>query len=251
MDRGIVYRKEKEQYRMNIQKTVKEVIKKLKALADPERLAFAKKSYPTAMTVIGVTVPEQRRVEKELKKTLRNVSKEEVLDVVSALVDTGIFECQHVAYKVLSENKNALSSLDQTDLKRIGKNLDNWVSVDNYAGLLVGPAWRDGRISDKTIHGWARSHDFWKRRAAVVCTVALNQKARGGEGDPKRTLEVCRRVVRDKEEMVAKALSWALRELAKRDIPPVKAFLSEHEGELPARVLREVKKKIETGKKGG
>jgi hypothetical protein len=49
--------------------------------------------------------------------------------------------------------------------------------------------------------------------------------------------------------MVVKALSWALRELAKRDPASVVRFMSEEDGRLAARVRREVQSKIETGRK--
>ena len=85
--------------------------------------------------------------------------------------------------------------------------------------------------------------------AAVVCTVALNSKARGGQGDTSRTLMICRRLVEDRDDMVVKAMSWALRELAKRDPAAVRGFLAEHETALAPRVKREVRNKLETGLK--
>jgi 3-methyladenine DNA glycosylase AlkD len=130
-----------------------------------------------------------------------------------------------------------------------GEGMDNWVSTDYIAGFLAGPAWRDGRIPDNVIHRLATSDDRWWRRAAIVCTVALNQKARGGSGDAGRTLEVCEIVAGDRDEMVSKGLSWALRELAKRDVNPVIEFLSQHEEKLSKNVVREVRRKIETGRK--
>jgi 3-methyladenine DNA glycosylase AlkD len=131
----------------------------------------------------------------------------------------------------------------------LGEGIDNWVSVDCFAGYIAGPAWREGQISDEVIESWAKSEDKWWRRTAVVCTVALNQKARGGEGDPERTLKLCGLVVDDQEDMVAKSLSWALRELAKREAKPVIEFVNQNENILPKRVVREVKRKIETGRK--
>ena len=83
----------------------------------------------------------------------------------------------------------------------------------------------------------------------MVATVALNQKARGGLGDSKRTLEICKLVVDDHQEMIVKALSWALRELAKIDKEPVIEFVKENENRLHKKVLREVKNKLETGLK--
>ena len=56
-------------------------------------------------------------------------------------------------------------------------------------------------------------------------------------------------LVKDRDDMVVKALSWALRELAKRDSKSVREFLAEHEHELAPRVLREVNNKLEFGLK--
>jgi 3-methyladenine DNA glycosylase AlkD len=49
--------------------------------------------------------------------------------------------------------------------------------------------------------------------------------------------------------MVVKALSWSLRELAKRDHLSVRAFVAEHEKRLAPTVLREVRNKLNTGLK--
>jgi 3-methyladenine DNA glycosylase AlkD len=49
--------------------------------------------------------------------------------------------------------------------------------------------------------------------------------------------------------MVAKALSWALRELVVHDPASVERFLKKHEKALPALVRREVRSKLTTGLK--
>ena len=89
------------------------------------------------------------------------------------------------------------------------------------------------------------------RRVALVSTVPLNMKSRGGNGDVERTLLACERALGDSHKMVEKALSWALRALVPIDAGAVRGFLKEHESELPAFVRREVGKKLETGKKSG
>ena len=104
-------------------------------------------------------------------------------------------------------------------------------------------------MPEALVHGWARSKDRWWRRAALVSTVPLNNKTRGGQGDAARTLAVCAMLVEDRDDMVVKALSWALRELARRDPKSVRAFLAEHKDTLAARVLREVRNKLNTGLK--
>jgi 3-methyladenine DNA glycosylase AlkD len=60
---------------------------------------------------------------------------------------------------------------------------------------------------------------------------------------------VCRLLVDDHDDVVVKAMSWALRELVPHDPDAVRAFVSEYEGVLAARVKREVRDKLETGLK--
>jgi 3-methyladenine DNA glycosylase AlkD len=234
---------------MDLYSLTKEIETELERLSDPERLIWAEKNYPSSMKMLGVTVPNIRPVVKDLNKTFQKSPPEEVVEFAMLLNATRILEAQQIAFEVLSNHKKARQSLTLDDLLVLGAGIDNWISVDTFAGLLAGPAWRKGQIPDEVIEDWATSEDKWWRRAAVVSTVALNQKARGGSGDAVRTLKICKLVAGDKDDMVVKGLSWALRELAKREPNPVIAFINEYEGILPARVTREVRRKIETGRK--
>ena len=53
----------------------------------------------------------------------------------------------------------------------------------------------------------------------------------------------------DRDDMVVKALSWALRELAKRDPKAAGEFLESHKEVLAPRVMREAQNKLSTGLK--
>jgi len=88
----------------------------------------------------------------------------------------------------------------------------------------------------------------WWRRAALVSTVPLNRVA-GTTGDPARTLRICSMLIADRADMVVKAMSWALRELAKRNAAAVRQFVEQHEQVLASRVIREVRNKLSTGLK--
>ena len=74
-------------------------------------------------------------------------------------------------------------------------------------------------------------------------------RSQGGRGDVPHTLAVCRLLVDDQEDMVVKAMSWALCELVVHDPRAVQAFLDEHEHALNARIKREVSNKLRTGLK--
>jgi 3-methyladenine DNA glycosylase AlkD len=104
-------------------------------------------------------------------------------------------------------------------------------------------------VPDSVVQAWCRSDDRWWRRAALACTTALNIPARGGRGDAARTLAICALLLDDRDEMVVKAMSWALRALARQDPKAVKAFVAKHADALAPRITREVNTKLTTGRK--
>jgi 3-methyladenine DNA glycosylase AlkD len=192
-----------------------------------------------------------RAVRRRFSDEVRSARPQTVIAIANELVESGRFECRFIAYEMILNHNQTLHSLGPKEVSRLARGLDNWGAVDTFACYVSGPAWRRNQLSDDLIHRWARSKDRWRRRAALVSTVPLNSKAQGGLGDSARTLSVCRLVVSDRDDMVVKALSWALRELSKRDAKATLGFLARHELELSPRVLREVRNKLATGRKSG
>jgi 3-methyladenine DNA glycosylase AlkD len=200
----------------------------------------------------AVPVPNTGHLRAALKafgRQLRDASAEQMLDLAHALIATGSRRNRWFAYELIHDHKPALHSLDAEELEQLGKGMSSWDQVDTFAPYLSGVAWRRGQIDDATIHRWAASPDRWWRRAALVCTVALNIRARGGRGDVPRTLPVCALLVDDRDDMVVKALSWALRAAIEHDRAAVEDFLAAHDERLAARVKREVRNKLATGLK--
>jgi 3-methyladenine DNA glycosylase AlkD len=192
-----------------------------------------------------------RNLRKEFSKRVAHTSPQIVISISIRLLQLNRpgFEYRLVAYELVSNHKAALRSLSEKELEILGQGICRWEDVDTFACYLAGPAWREFQVPDELIHRWARSEDRWWRRAAIVCTVALNNKARGGRGDTTRTLDVCRLLVSDRDDMVVKAMSWSLRELSRRDPDAVRAFLLEYKDVLAPRAVREVNTKLTTGLK--
>jgi 3-methyladenine DNA glycosylase AlkD len=190
-----------------------------------------------------------RRTRRQFSKEIADAAARDIVKLGLKLLDRGDFMHRFIAYELVSYHQDALRSINAKTLEQLGTGLNSWESVDTFSSYLAGPAWRERQVPDSLIKRWARSRDRWWRRAALVSTVPLNSKARGGSGDTRRTLMICEMLVEDRDDMVEKALSWALRELAKRDPASARAFLREHEGVLGARVLREVRNKLATGLK--
>jgi 3-methyladenine DNA glycosylase AlkD len=190
-----------------------------------------------------------RALRRDFSRRLAGASADFVLDLAFRLLQRPDFSYRFLAYEFVHFHRATLQSLRAADVVRLGQGLDSWYAVDTFAPYIAGPAWREGQVPDSLIHEWASSPDRWWRRAALVCTVALNNKARGGRGDSARTLAVCRLLVADRDDMVVKAMSWALRELAKHDAVAVETFLVEYDAKVAPRVRREVANKLSTGLK--
>jgi 3-methyladenine DNA glycosylase AlkD len=184
-----------------------------------------------------------RRQAKEIVKRLHDASDAEVL---RAALEADVW----LGFEILRAAPRAIAAAKLSDLEAFAVGMASWAHVDCFASFAGGVAWREGVIDDGVIARWARSPDRWWRRAALVSTVPLNCRARGaGPPQPARTLAVCEFLVDDRDDMVVKAMSWALRELAKRDPKSVRRFLREQGDRLGARVRREVTSKLATGLK--
>lgn len=191
--------------------------------------------------------PNERAIRRKYSRLLKQASPEFILDVARALLKG--YGYRGLAYELIANHRAALQRIGEAELEELGQGINSWWSVDSFARTLAGPAWLRGQVSDELIGRWARSEDRWWRRAALVSTVALNVRSHGGRGDVERTLGVCRLLVGDHDDMVVKAMSWALRELVVHDADAVGEFLNEHEGVLAGRVKREVRNKLSTGLK--
>jgi len=190
------------------------------------------------------TVPI-RRVREDASKRLRDFPGDAVIEVAAHLVD----EHSWVAFELIYFHPGASALVDEPAALRFAAGLSDWATVDAYCRYISGPAWRRGTITDDLIISWAASPDRWLRRCALVSTVPLNLRTAGGTGDTERTLHICGLLVDDRDDMVVKALSWALRALVRWDAGAVRAFLEQNQDRTAARVRREVINKLKTGLK--
>lgn len=190
-----------------------------------------------------------RAIRKDASRRLKPLDGKGVLELAVALLTPRRDVPRWFVYEMVYHHPPAMESLTAARLADLGRGMGSWDEVDPFACYLSGVAWREGRIRDEEIGGWARSPDRWWRRAAVVSTVPLNLKSRGGRGDADRTLAMCDRLKADRDDMVVKAVSWALRALAVREPQRVRAYLEMSGAELAPRVRREVSNKLTTGLK--
>lgn len=199
----------------------------LRDLADPEYLAGQRRVAPGIGPILGVRQPLLTAVGRGLRTATRRDSTATLLDLAEALVREDVLELHWLAYGVadraIATDPERTWQLVRAEARRAG----DWITVDNLAhvagrGILAEPyRWAELEQLVYSPHRWERrlvgstiaTIPFVDRTAGRMPTVA----ARG--------LAILEELVGDREPDVAKAISWALRNLRFVDADAVAAFL--------------------------
>ena len=140
--------------------------------------------------------------------------------------------------KTTPEQRKALFDLYMRRHDRI----NNWDLVDRAAPYVVG-----GYLADKSrkdLYRLARSRNPWERRTAIVSTYYF---IRSGELDD--TFGIAARLVKDKHELVQKAVGSWIREAGKKDQKQLVQFLETHAGSMSPTMLRYAIEKLPAAQK--
>lgn len=87
------------------------VVTALHELADPERVAFAQRTCPTALRVNRSHQPEPTAGTAKLKQNTKKLSAEQVIDSAHPLVQCEVFEVRWLAYELPGSGKKTLRAL--------------------------------------------------------------------------------------------------------------------------------------------
>jgi len=175
----------------------------------------------------GLTVPQVRTLAKELRAL--------ALGEVVKLLRAPLHEARLLALLLLVQRYRTGDEVARERVYRLYLNntrrINNWDLVDVSAEHIVGAhLWtRDRSVLDAL----AVSGLLWERRMAILAT--LHFIRRGAFAD---TLRIAERLVRDREDLMHKAVGWMLREVGKRDLAAEEGFLRTYAGTMPRTMLR-------------
>jgi len=110
----------------------------------------------------------------------------------------------------------------------------NWATTDAMCGVLIGPLLLQHPEIAPRMRAWARHRNMWVRRASIV---GLIPRARRGESLD-LVYEIARRLHTDQEDLIQKAVGWALREAGKTDMPRLERYLRANAASIPRTTLR-------------
>lgn len=183
--------------------------------------------YGAGDRFIGLTVPQVR----SFAKTYRNLSLSETYQ----LLRSPIHEERLLALIILVEKYQRAEVAGRRRIYelylRSTRYINNWDLVDCSAEHIVGAYLRER--SRSSLLKLARSENLWERRIAMMATFHFIKR---GEFAP--TLRLARPLLRDREDLIHKAVGWMLREVGKRDLPAEEKFLKQHCRQMPRTMLR-------------
>jgi len=183
--------------------------------------------YGEGDVFIGVTVPNIRKVAKkynhlalvDIKRLLQPKIHEERLTALLILVDT--FEKSGAS----RQEKIANFYLRNT------KHINNWDLVDLSAEKIVGKYLFNKQ--KKVLYTLAKSKSLWNRRIAIISTFYFIKHNKYQD-----TLKLAKMMLKDRHNLIHKAIGWMLREVGKKDIKIEETFLKKYYKQMPRTMLR-------------
>jgi 3-methyladenine DNA glycosylase AlkD len=226
------------------------LLARLRQHADPGYQAGSAMVMKTRMKVYGVRVPDLRQLAASWKADHKQLAGDDLLALADVLWSGESLEEHTLANLLLASYPKVLANLPWEPFDRWRRLVDNWGVGDALGTMVFGP-WLMARPDDRLhyLDVLIDDEDLWSRRLALVATVPLNRRA--ATAVPGLTLELVDRVKHEREPMISKAVSWALRELSKSDPDRVAAYVSDNRTVLASQVVREVQNKLATGLKSG
>lgn len=208
--------------------------KDLQKLKNPQKAKILARFFKTGKgeygegdVFLGITVPQQRKVAKKYPDL--------TLKQLQNLLSSKIHEYRLTALFILI---NKYRKADEKDKKEIfnfylqnTKNINNWDLVDASAEYILGDY-----LSEKnktTLYKLAKSNNLWERRVAIMATFKFIKNNRF-----QNTLKIAKILLKDKHDLIHKAVGWMLRETGKRDRKAEEIFLKKHYQKMPRTMLR-------------
>ena len=211
-----------------------EVCSRLQLLGDRERAQVLQRFFKTAPgeygegdVFVGLRVPEIRKLAKEYQAL--------PFSEIIQLLQSSIHEARLLALLILIRAyTQGNASLQEQIFNLYLQNtrfINNWDLVDASAEHIVGSHLRYRNRSP--LHALAVSKLLWDRRISIMSTFHYIK-----HGEFAETLRIAELLLRDKEDLIHKAVGWLLREIGKRDHLTEEAFLKVNYKIMPRMMLR-------------
>lgn len=213
---------------------------------------FIRRYLGTPRQVLGVRTDDLRALARATVKAHADGSDAQWLALLDALYAGVLFEQRSLAGLLLGRLNALRRRLNLARLQGWLAQQIGWAEVDatcqsSWSAPEVLARWDEW---DPFLDELSQADTLSLRRASLVLLITpLRHNA-----DPRlthRALANVQRLQGERDRMIAKAVSWVLRSMIADQPEVVRRYLAGNAGELPPAVVREVRRKLETGRKNG
>ena len=176
---------------------------------------------------IGVKVPDIRKTVKKYQKCS--------FKYIANLIKSPIHEERLLALLFLiqkNEKEGEHEDIFNFYLNNT-KYINNWDLVDLSASQIVGRFLFETKKKRQVLYSLAMSTSLWERRISIISTLFFIRK-----NEFRDVFELAEILLKDREDLIHKAVGWMLREVGKRDLEKEETFLRQKYKEMPRTMLR-------------
>lgn len=222
-----------------------EVTKELYKYANKEKVATYKRFFKTGMgqygegdQFIGVCVPDTRKV----AATFASLTLVEIQQIIKSQVhEERLLALIILTLQFKKADEQTKKSIYDFYLQNLAY-VNNWDLVDSSADKIVGEYLID---KDKELlSNLAKSKNLWERRVAIIATFQFIKK-----NQFETSLKIIKLLIKDEHDLIHKATGWMLREIGKRDLSTLIAFLDKYCTQMPRTMLRYAIEKLDNTKR--
>lgn len=180
--------------------TKKDILRKLKDLANPKAVEGMAKFGITSKKIYGVSIPNLRKIAKEIGTNHQLALK---------LWDEGIRET-----RILASMIDDPALITEEQMEKWVKDFDSWEVCDQCCMNLF---WQTPFAFEK-VEKWAsKKEEFVKRASFALIAVLAWKNKKAKDKDFTKFFSIIRKESLDERNFVKKAVNWALRQIGKRN----------------------------------
>lgn len=211
---------------------LQEVTQALKKFEHPEAALVIKKYMSSQLAFFGVSVPQQRKIEKQ-GFSFYQKSEQEILSIWDAIWKTSRnFDVMSLPLFYYTHPSRSHDFKIWPVVKTWTSQIDNWAHSDYFSKIVADLLEEHPKIVFPQLRAWNQSPHPWERRLSIVGLLAFG--ARGRKRIPPFALmiKLVKNLLYDTDTFVQKAVGWSLREIGQVYPAQTQAFIRRHVHEL-------------------
>lgn len=191
------------------------IVSNLKKHTDKEGVEIAKRYHKyDGYESYGLLTPVLRNLLKQYKKDIQALNCKDALSLAQRFFSSYIEEQVLAGNYVLQLKIDCLTPVKFSYLDKALDHFHSWSQVDDFCvegGKVLQPLLlKYPKETLALLKKWNGSNNMWKRRASVV---VFTRKVGESGKFTKEGLELCENLIWDKEDLVQKAVGWALKDM--------------------------------------